>query len=169
MMTQRELQAIVHGMAPVLHEHVTKAATEARLQTALELTKECSALRERIATLEARAPIPGPPGTDGVNGKDGADGLGFDELDLIVDDARKGCFLRFARGEQVKEFRLPIPFDVGKYAPGEHFYKGNVVSFASSWWIAKAPTSDKPGEGATAWRLTVKKPQDGRDGKDGRP
>lgn len=159
MITSRELHAIVHGLALGLREYVTKAATDTRLQTALELTKECTALRERIATLEARAPIPGPPGNDGLNGKDGADGLGFDELDLVVDDARKGCFLRFARGEHVKEFRLPIPFDVDKYKHGEHYHKGNVVSYASSWWIAKAPTADKPSDGATAWRLTVKRPE----------
>jgi hypothetical protein len=62
-----------------------------------ELTKEVGGLRERLAVLETRAPVPGPPGPagkdgldgkngiDGVNGKDGRDGSDAAVGDLVKD------------------------------------------------------------------------------------
>lgn len=102
----------------------------------------------------------GAPGRDGIAGKDGADGLGFDDLETIETD--EGCFLRFRRGDVVKDFRLPVVIDRGVYQLGRVYRKGDGVSFAGSFWIAQDETTEKPGEGK-GWRLAVKK---GRDSKE---
>lgn len=103
---------------------------------------------------------PGHNGVDGAPGKDGRDGLGFDDLDLVENEA--GVFLRFARGEVVKEFRLPIVTDRGVYREG-HYRKGDGVTWAGSFWIAQDDTAEKPDSGK-GWRLAVKRGRDGRDG-----
>ena len=174
-MTSEEVSAIVRGVVRAVRRRVPKtlegvttqvALLEAQMTHMAEALKGFSGVQERVVVLETRAPVQGPPGPPG---RDGIDGLGFDDLDLIIDEARKGCFLRFMRGDQVKEFRLPTPFDVGPYHDGERYEKGNGVSWSGSWWIAKTQTTDKPGDGATAWRLSVKKGRDAKDGKDGPP
>jgi hypothetical protein len=56
------------------------AVCEAQLATLLargpdeSFTKELSTLRERVAVVEVRPPLPGPPGEPGPPGKDGKDG-----------------------------------------------------------------------------------------------
>jgi len=45
---------------------------------------------------------------------------------------------------------------------------GSAVTCGGSLWIARADTSEKPGDGATKWQLAVKAGRDGRDGKDGK-
>ena len=160
-MTSDELDAILDGLIPTLDERQA------------DLLARVAAIEARPLPRDGRDGLPGVPGAsgekgiDGAAGRDGADGLGFDDLDLVIDEARKGCFLRFTRGDQVKEFRLPTPFDIGTYHDGEQYEKGNGVTWNGSWWLAKAPTTDKPGDGATAWRLTVKKGKDAKDGRDG--
>ena len=109
--------------------------------------------------------IIGPPGKDGINGergKDGADGLGFDDLQGEFDEA-KGWVLRFARGEQVKEFAAPVPRDGGVYRPGTLYLKGQYVTAQGSLWLALTDTRDRPGDGSKSWRLIVKRGRDGRD------
>ncbi len=114
---------------------------------------------KRLVTERVDA-IPRPK--DGAPGRDGADGLGFDDLDVAIED-EKGVVLRFSRGAQVKEFRLPVPLDAGVYKPGELYRKGAVVTAQGSLWIAQADTRERPGDGSTSWRLSVKKGRDGRD------
>jgi hypothetical protein len=109
------------------------------------------------------AQIPAP-----LNGTDGRDGLGFEHLDLIVDEER-GCVLCFVLGDQRKEFRLPIVLDRGVYRTGRTYGKGDGVTFGGSFWIAQDTTSEKPGDGATKWRLAVKAGREGREGKSGAP
>ena len=43
-------------------------------ETALALAQELGAIREKVAVLEAREPLPGPPGKDGEPGPPGKDG-----------------------------------------------------------------------------------------------
>lgn len=100
-------------------------------------------------------------GKDGENGKDGADGLGFDDLDLIEDDA--GLHLKFSQGDRVKTFPLPVVLDKGVYREGRAYLKGSGVTWGGQYWIAKCDTSEKPSAG-DAWRMAVRK---GRDGKAG--
>jgi hypothetical protein len=119
-----------------------------------------------LGEIDGKDGAQGEPGRDGTNGKDGKDGLGFDDMDLV--ETEKGTFLRFMRGDQVKEFRLPIVIDRGVFKEGETYQKGDGVTWGGSFWIAQDETADKPDTGK-GWRLAVKKGRDGRDGKDNRP
>lgn len=103
----------------------------------------------------------GDPGARGTDGRDGVDGVGFDDLDLVENE--KGLSLRFARGDVVKEFHLPVVIDRGVWRPRE-YAKGSGVTWGGSFWIAQRDTSDKP-ETSDAWRLAVKRGQNGKDGK----
>jgi hypothetical protein len=118
--------------------------------------------------------IPRPK--DGIDGKDGVDGIGFEDMDLVVDDEH-GVFLRCSRNGVVKEFRLPVPYHLGVYQPGVTYAKASCVSWAGSTWIALKDTTAKPGDGQSDWRLIVKRGGEGKqgmrgdkglDGKDGR-
>ena len=108
----------------------------------------------------------GEPGRDGVNGapgKDGVDGVGFDDLDLIENDA--GVFLRCVRGENVKEWRLPVMRYRGVFKDGQVYRKGDTVTWGGSLWHCDADgTDDKPDGPTKSWTLASKR---GRDGKDG--
>lgn len=98
------------------------------------------------------ARLPGPRGKDG---------FGFDDLDMVENE--RGVFLRFKRGDEMKEFRLPIVTDRGVWKEGT-YRKGDGVTWGGSFWICQVDeTSDKPDSGK-GFRLAVKK---GRDGKDG--
>jgi len=94
--------------------------------------------------------------------KNGVDGLGFE--DLTVEEREDGLWLRFARGEIVKEFPLHAPYYRGVYVDGVTYRRGNCVTWGGCTWIAQdEETTEKPGTGK-GWQLSVKK---GRDGKDG--
>jgi hypothetical protein len=103
----------------------------------------------------------GAPGANGADGRDGADGLGFDDFDIVEDD--RGFTLRFSRGDVVKDFPLPVVTDRGVWRP-QDYAKGSGVTWSGSFWIAQRDTSDKP-ETSDAWRLAVKRGQNGKDGK----
>ncbi|MGM4906264.1 hypothetical protein AB8B21_05690 [Tardiphaga sp. 866_E4_N2_1] len=103
----------------------------------------------------------GLPGANGADGRDGADGLGFDDFDLVEDE--RGFTLRFSRGDVVKDFPLPVVTDRGVWRP-QDYAKGSGVTWSGSFWIAQRDTSDKP-ETSDAWRLAVKRGQNGKDGK----
>ncbi len=112
--------------------------------------------------------IVGKDGEPGKPGGDGKDGLGFDDLKIIHDGERSFTF-RYERGDQVKEqvFTIPAVLDRGvfKEAREKPYEQGDGVSFGGSFWIAQKDAPEgKPGDGSAAWRLSVKK---GRDGKDG--
>ena len=128
------------------------------------LDESVTAVRERLAGLEARPPVPGPRGTDGLdglNGKDGADGLGFDDLTASFDGERT-LVLRWTRGDQVKSLpvELPIPRYQGAYASARSYRPGDVVSYDGSAWHCEVLTSSRPGDGSRAWQLMVKHGRD---------
>jgi hypothetical protein len=119
--------------------------------------------------------MPGRDGSDGKNGKDGVnglhgkDGLGFDDLSVDYDGNRTFT-LKFARGEQVKEFAfdLPIVLDKGVYREENVYVKGDGVTSGGSYWIAQREKNiTKPGLPDSGWRLAVKKGRDGRDNQNG--
>ncbi len=126
--------------------------------------KAVSAVSERIAVLETRAPVPGPAGADG---KDGADGLGFDDLDVEFDGDRT-VLLKVARGSRVKSWPIVLPFmrQQGVYQEGHTYTTGDVVTWGGSQWHCEAETTTKPGDGSKAWTLVVKRGRDGKDGRD---
>lgn len=105
--------------------------------------------RTALEEVRAMKREPGPPG------------LGFDDFEMVETDI--GVMLRFARGETVKEYRLPVVRDCGIWREGNTYRKGDGVTWGGSFWICQEETSDKP-DGSKGWRLAVKK---GRDGKDG--
>jgi hypothetical protein len=110
---------------------------------------------EAVKTLvaEAVAAMPKP--------KDGLDGLGFDDMDML--DTDEGVIIRFARGEAVKDFLLPIPIDRGVWKLGETYHQGAGVTYDGSFWISQdAENTDKPGK-SKAWRMAVRKGKDRTD------
>lgn len=101
------------------------------------LERERADLRERLATLETRPPVPGPSGPPGRDGQDGAPGK----------DGMPG--LRFA----------------GVYVEGKTYDLGDLVTWGGSSWHCNETTTSKPGEGTKAWTLMVKRGRDGKDGR----
>lgn len=113
--------------------------------------------------------VVGKDGAPGRDGQDGKDGLSFGDFELDPEyDGERTVRLKWTNGAktQVREWRLPVVLDRGVYRAGASYEKGDAVTFAGCVWIAQRDTADKPGEGATGWRLAVKS---GRHGKDGEP
>lgn len=109
-------------------------------------------------------PVVGKDGTPGASGKDGADALGFDDLSIEFDGDRAFKFV-MVRGDARKEFgpfSMPVVLDRGVYKEGQAYQKGDGCTWGGSFWIAQEDTSDKPE--TKAWRLAVKRGQNGRDG-----
>lgn len=117
-----------------------------------------------LALAEARRALRAVADLRVIEGPRGADGLGFDDLEVIRDGERGFKFI-FTRGDAVKEFAftLPVVLDRGVYKDGTEYEAGDGVTSGGSFWIAQGATKDRPGT-SDAWRLSVKK---GRDGKDG--
>jgi Carbohydrate binding domain. len=124
-----------------------------------------SGLRERLAVVELRAPVPGPPGKDG---KDGADGFGLDDFSVDFDGDRT-ILLAFARpGREPKRFPLTLPFQryQGTYQAGRTYVTGDTVTSGGALWHCGATsTITRPGD-SSDWQLAVKRGQDGRDLRD---
>jgi integrin beta 3 len=142
----------------------------------------------RVAALETRAVVAGPPGRDGADGRDGQPGRdgapgargekGLDgapgrdgtlegaSLDQV--DARAWRLLRADGTPLAGVFTAPAVLDCGVYQAGHTYAKGDGVTFGGSFWIAQDATSEKPGDGATKWRLAVKAGREGREGKSGK-
>lgn len=159
---------------PVVAE-VSAGPTPAEIELALRdkiepVTKHVNALSERLAVMEVRAPLPGPPGQDGkdgLNGKDGVDGLGFDDMDVEFDGDRT-VLLKFARGTKTKAWPLVFPYlkNQGVYIEGKSYMPGDLATWGGSMWHCNEETSTKPGDGSKAWTLVVKRGRDGKDGRD---
>jgi hypothetical protein len=176
-MTQDEIAAIVDGIAPVVRDFVRTALADVatrvqgldtQLAGLVTATTEIGTMRERLAVLETRAPIPGPPGPPG---HDGSDGLGFDDLRVTQRDDRSFT-VTAARGDVVKEIgTASFALDIyrGVWLEGKTYEPGDGVTWAGSEWHCQAPTTTKPGDGSKAWTLKVKRGRDGKDGKDGGP
>jgi integrin beta 3 len=104
---------------------------------------------------------PGRDGKDGAAGQDGAPGFGFDDLELCETEA--GIVIRFAKGDRVKDFRLPIVRDCGVYKLGTVYNKGDGISHAGSFWIAQKDGVTERPEQCDGWRLAVKRGKDRAD------
>ena len=163
-LAQLILGTIQQALAPLraqltrLDDQLTAAAGRLELYDQL-----VPALRERLAVVESRPPLPGPPGADGQPGQDG---VGFDDLAASFDGDRT-LTLAFTRGAVVKTFPvvLPIPRYCGVFSAAQTYRVGDLVTWAGSMWTCTTSTSSKPDEHAGAWRLVVKRGRDGRDGK----
>jgi hypothetical protein len=121
-------------------------------------------LRERVATLEAHAPVPGPPGPAG---RDGADGIGPQQLAVTQRDDRSFT-ITAAHGDHVTEIgtaRFAVDIYRGVWTEGRAYEPGDGVTWAGSEWHCQTATTTKPGDGSKAWTLKVKRGRDGKDGK----
>lgn len=112
----------------------------------------------------------GAPGERGEKGQDGAPGRDgtLEQAGLEQVDERTWRLVR-ADGTPVSgEFHAAVVLDRGVYQAGRTYEKGDGVTFGGSFWIAQDATSEKPGDGATRWRLAVKAGREGREGKPGK-
>lgn len=137
---------IKQAMAPVLTKvsvletEMTNFKGEIHLATGGVLNDLVECKDTNLALTERLARLEGRepmPGPPGPPGPPGADGK----------DGTPG--LRFA----------------GVYVEGKTYDLGDLVTWGGSSWHCNETTTSKPGEGAKAWTLMVKR---GRDGKDGR-
>jgi hypothetical protein len=122
---------------------------------------DIASLRERLAVLETRAPVAGPPGLNGQDGRDGADALAVSDLAASFDGDRT-LTLTLSDGVRTKSvpITLPIPRWQGTYTAGHAYQTGDLVTWDGSAWHCQQPTSSKPGDHAAAWRLMVKRGRD---------
>ncbi len=106
----------------------------------------------------------GPAGEKGRDGTDGRDGtLEASRLEQV--DDRTVRQVR-ADGSELGRVVFPVVLDRGVYQAGRTYEKGDAVTFGG-YWIAQDTTSEKPGDGATKWRLAIRAGRDGREGKPG--
>lgn len=147
---------------------------------AAAVTKACESLLPALVVKQyetsmpeiiARASMLVPPGRDGLPGRpgtpgeDGRDGVGIESVDITtLGDRKRQLIVMLSDGTA---FRKEVEFDGmvldrDVYRTGVSYEKGDAVTYAGSYWIAKRDTKDSP-KGSDDWRLVVKK---GRDGKD---
>jgi hypothetical protein len=164
-MTPQELGAV---LATLVEESITPIRASVgllddRVKTLRELMTAAAGvggsvaeLRERVAVLETRAPVPGPPGPPG---RDGLDGFGLEDFSADYDGERT-ITLAFARdGREARRFPLTLPFQKyqGPYEAGRTYVAGDTVTAGGSVWHCCAPTTAaRPGDGVTGWQLAVK-------------
>ena len=155
----------VDDVAPLIRDEVAKAVSA--IPAAKDGVGLAGALIDRdgnlVVTLtNGEAKTLGPVvGKDADPAQPGRDGLGFEDMSFEEKDGR--LYAVFRRGDIVKEARLPGISYRGVWKSGEYL-TGDSVTFGACQWIAKADTTDKPGEG-DAWQLAVRKGRDGRDGE----
>jgi hypothetical protein len=128
---------IKNVLGPTVDRLKTLEATVARLQqldAALLLAREVGPVRERLAALEARPPVPGPPGAAGAAGTDGAPG---------------------PKGDPGMRYR-------GVYVDAAAYAIGDVVTWAGGAWHCNEATVEKPGDGSHVWTLMVKRGRDAK-------
>ncbi len=159
--------------------------------TLIEAIGICLAMCERCVTeVRALSLLPGPPGMQGERGMQGAIGpagerglkgeAGRNASDLALlqqgieeridaqfkassvttDDG--GRTLKWSVAGQIHEVKTAVVLDAGIWKDGNVYVAGDGVTHGGSWWIAKQETAEKPGK-SDAWRLAVKRGNDGRD------
>lgn len=111
----------------------------------------------RVKALEARPTEPGPPGPPG------ADGLGFDAYTVEYDGERTFTH-RWRAGEKTAEisFVIPMPIYRGVFLHEKVYQRGDMVTVNGSVYHCDEDTTTRPGEGAKAWTLAVKRGKDDR-------
>jgi hypothetical protein len=151
-------------LAPVLDriKDLEARMASAAGESALAALTEFGAIRERVAVLEVKAPVPGPAGKDGV------DGLGWDDL-VVEHDGERGFVVKMRQGAVTKDcgaFTIPAMLYRGIWE-AKAYDPGDVVTWAGSSWHCQKPTTTKPDsfEGAAFWKLMVKRGDRGKDAK----
>jgi hypothetical protein len=134
------------------------------------LAADLVGVRERLAAVEVKPLLAGPPGAAGHDGKDGADGrdgLSYEDLEVELRGARGFAIVAHRDGQTktIGEIVLPVPTYRGVYSAAFRYTPGDLVTWAGSLWHCDQATQTRPetAEGATAWTLAVKRGRDGRD------
>jgi len=115
-------------------QQIEQSALRQQAEAELLYTRELSLDRERLAALEARPPVAGPPGADGAAGRDGLPG---------------------PKGDPGMRYR-------GVYQEASGYDLGDVVTWAGGAWHCNEKTSDRPGESSSVWTLIVKRGRDAK-------
>jgi len=129
------------------------APVVARLRTLEAAAAGLGDVRDKVAALEARPAVPGPPGPPG---------LGFDDYRVTYDGERT-IVHTWTAGERTASHPVTIPALIyrGVYVDGKTYGPGDFVTFDGSLWHCNADTTIRPGTGAPAWTLAVKRGRDG--------
>lgn len=109
----------------------------------------------------------GDRGDAGPKGDSGLDGFGFDDFEVVHSEDMREITLRYIRGDDIKEFKIPLRTIgyCGAWKEGRYLLH-DAVTYSGNLWIARRDTTEKPADGNKDWQLAVRK---GRDGKDGEP
>lgn len=103
----------------------------------------------------------GIDGKDGLNGKDGADGVGFDDIEELIEDDGRFIVRRFTRnGIAVAEKRhqTKMPIWRGVFDAKRKYLPGDMATWKGSLWHCNAEIEGKIG--SEHWSLAVKKGRD---------
>jgi hypothetical protein len=162
------IETIILALAPARARfaEIDERFGRVAMETALLVTRELGAMRERVAVVEVKPLIPGPIGPAG---RDGVDGVGFDDL-IVEHDGERTFTFKAVRGDVVKAlgtFTLPIPIYRKVWIEGRTYEPCDRVTWAGSEWHCETATTTKPGDGSKAWVLSVKHGRDAKDGRDG--
>jgi hypothetical protein len=97
--------------------------------------------------------------------RDGKDGIAsMDALRAEVSKAVEETVAPAVQKEVAESFAaLPTLQYRGVFREGKEYRAGDCVTWAGAMWHADEKTQQKPGEGATAWTLMVKRGDKGRD------
>jgi len=147
-MTEQEVVTLSKALTGIMREVVREAteafehrlelvegnATAAVAEVKASLLETLGDLRERVAVVEVREPVPGPPGPSGPPGVDGKDGM----------PGLRYCGV-WVEGKT---------YDAGDLATWG----------GSTWHCNGTETRSKPGDESKAWTMMVKAGRDvGRD------
>jgi hypothetical protein len=150
-----------------LRAELDKRSTDAQNELRAELGQIATATAEHIANAVA------PVQAEIVELRASADTRG-DALEAEGAELRNQVAGLLVRAEALEEentrlrevmTKATIPQWRGVWREGETFERGAVVAHSGASWIARDQTSEKPGDGATAWQLMVKAARHGKDGK----
>ena len=141
-MTEDDVRMIVAALVPRLEKRLERrceglighAFERYRAEAEVITARAVGPFGERVVALETRPPQPGPAGQDGAPGPPGKDG---------------------ADGKPGLEYR-------GVFVEGQTYERGDLVTWGGSAWHCNETTTIRPGDGAKAWTLMVKR---GRDSK----
>jgi len=126
--------------------------------------------RDGLAGKDGKDGVHGRDGLDGKDGRDGSNGT-LDNLKVVQSEDHRIvtlCFKDSGAPVDGGVLRFPVVLDRGVFKSETPYVAGDGVTWGGSWWIAQADTTgQKPGDGATAWRLAVKAGRDGKPGRDG--
>lgn len=118
------------------------------------LATDVMTLRDRLAILEARPPLPGPAGDPG------AAGVG---LAMVEYDGQRTFTFALTDGSRTVH-TPPLAIYQGVYTAGRLYAVGDLVTASGNLWHCNAATTTPPGRDAAAWTLVVRRGRDARKG-----